>query len=126
MQLGPSAGMSGKSEAQQTMGKRAFGNLHEQSIAFLVALWSHALFLDVDGAARMGWAYLALRAFYPVIWCLCGGFSMKVLAVTMPMYGIVVWLMGTTVAQVNFGLDLKATAAFGSDFVGCVEGVVLF
>jgi hypothetical protein len=62
LQLGPSARLSGKGEAQATMGARAFGNLHEQSDIFLVALWVHALFWSVADAATMGWAYLGFRA----------------------------------------------------------------
>ena len=56
----------------------------------------------------MGWAWLALRGLYPVIWALNGGMTMKILAVTLPMYGIVMWLMGSTVVHANFTVDLKA------------------
>jgi len=59
MQLGPSARMSNKSEAQVQWGSRAFGNLHEQAPTFLLALWSHALFVSPDSAAALGAAWLA-------------------------------------------------------------------
>ena len=50
MMLGPTAGMSRRSNAQREWGARAFGNLHEQSTIFLVSLWSHALFVSVRRA----------------------------------------------------------------------------
>lgn len=100
------------------MGVRAFGNLHEQSIIFLVALWAHALFMDVQTAATLGWAYLGFRLLYPVIWTIFSGFTMKILWVTMPMYGIIIWLLGTTVAKVSYGIDLKTTYARGNDWIG--------
>mmetsp|Transcript_21202 Transcript_21202/g.34994 ORF Transcript_21202/g.34994 Transcript_21202/m.34994 type:complete len:181 (-) Transcript_21202:95-637(-) len=128
MQLGPSALISGKGESQVKWGQRSFGNLHEQSTIFLVALWMHALFVNVSDAAQMGWVYLFLRALYPFTWAVSGGVTMppppQVLLSTMPQYGIVLWLLGTTVARVNFGVDLKTKV--GSNFLGCAFGVALF
>ena len=99
MMLGPTAGMAKKSavrlntqphvphastakltdntcltcpQAQITWGNRAFGNLHEQSTIFLVSLWFHALFVSVEGAATMGWAYVIFRGCYPLLWAICG------------------------------------------------------
>lgn len=125
MQLGGSAKLGGKGPAQCRWGERAFGNLHEQSAIFLVGLWLHAAFFDVDGAAALGWTYLAIRALYPIVWALNGGMTMKQLGVTMPMYGIVIWLIATTVAQVNFGVDLKK-AMLGSDVLGVAASVGVF
>merc|ERR1711953_1532974 len=59
MQLGPASGMGGYGESQKTWGSRTFGNLQEQSIIFIVALWLYGLFMDAGEAAHMGWAYLA-------------------------------------------------------------------
>ena len=117
--------VQGYGAKQANMGARAFGNLHEQSIVFLVSLWVHALFEDVDGAAKLGSVYLGLRALYPVVWTLCGGFDMKILVTTMPQYGIILWMLGTTVAKASFGTDLKALA-MGSDAVGCAAMTALF
>ena len=70
------------------MGERAFGNLHEQSIIFLVSLWMHALFVDVPTAAMLGWAWLGFRFSYVVIWSLTAGKIMPAILIsTMPMYG---------------------------------------
>lgn len=78
----------GYSDKQIRMGERAFGNLHEQSIMFLVSLWMHALFVDVSTAASLGWAWLAFRLSYVVIWALTAGDIMPgILLSTMPMYG---------------------------------------
>merc|ERR1711939_661250 len=97
MQMKPSAAMSGKSVGQQNWGERAFGNLNEQSPMFLVAIWLHALFVSPDNAATLGWVYLALRILYVMIWMFSGRFTMKVLAATMPMYGIIWFLTASTV-----------------------------
>ena len=47
---------------------RTVGNMVEQSAPFLVALWAHAKFLDPIRAAKLGWLWLAFRAFYPKVW----------------------------------------------------------
>ena len=70
------------------MGERAFGNLHEQSIIFLVSMWMHALYVDVSTAATLGWAWLGFRLSYVVIWALTAGKIMPAILIsTMPMYG---------------------------------------
>ena len=70
------------------MGERAFGNLHEQSIIFLVSLWMHALFVDVPTAATLGWTWLAFRLSYVFIWALTAGKIMPAILIsTMPMCG---------------------------------------
>lgn len=123
--LGPSARLNGFNAAQTRWGERAFGNLHEQSVALLPALWLHALFTSVPEAATMGWAYLAFRALYPIIWAIGGGFSMKVLISTVPGYGIIFWMFATTVAQVCFNVNLKGFA-MQSNSLGCFFGAIAF
>lgn len=49
------------------MGDRTVGNLLEQSIPFLTALWLHAVFVDPASAAQLGWYYLGFRAIYPFV-----------------------------------------------------------
>lgn len=80
----------GYSDKQIQMGERAFGNLHEQSIIFLVSLWMHALFVDASSAASLGWAWLYFRLGYVVIWGLTAGKIMPAILIsTMPMYGYI-------------------------------------
>ena len=46
---------------------RTVGNIMEQSFPFLVSLWLHAIFVSVNGAAKLGWAWLLSRAIYPAV-----------------------------------------------------------
>jgi hypothetical protein len=46
---------------------RTAGNIIEQSVPFLVALWMHAALVDVRAAAKLGWMWLAFRSFYPLV-----------------------------------------------------------
>lgn len=46
---------------------RTFGNLHEQSLPFLAALWLNAVFVGADNAALYGKLWLGARAFYPIL-----------------------------------------------------------
>lgn len=74
MQMGPAPALAGTFSAEQVrMGQRVFGNLHEQSIVFVVGLWMMALFGDVAVAAQLGWVWLGLRCLYVIIWALTGG-----------------------------------------------------
>jgi hypothetical protein len=66
MQLGPSARSLNKSAAQILWGTRSFGNLHEQSPAFLLAFWMHALLVSPEETSPLGVAWLAFRAAYPL------------------------------------------------------------
>ena len=45
---------------------RSVGNMLEQTPPFLISLWLHALMASADDAARLGWAWLLLRASYPI------------------------------------------------------------
>ncbi|KAG8465861.1 hypothetical protein KFE25_005431 [Diacronema lutheri] len=125
MQLGPSARMSNKSEAQVQWGSRAFGNLHEQAPTFLLALWSHALFVSPDSAAALGAAWLVFRAAYPILWMLGHGFTPKILFSTIPMYGICLYMMAATVCSACLGKSL-VRAFLGSHTLGCVVGSLAF
>ena len=48
------------------LGDRTAGNMLEQSVPFLLALWLHAIFVAPSTAARIGWCWLLSRAVYPV------------------------------------------------------------
>lgn len=76
MQLGPNARMSNLSEAQIQWGSRAFGNLHEQAPAFLLSLWTYAIFVSPDDATTLGIVWLIFRAAYP----LCGALHARCVA----------------------------------------------
>jgi hypothetical protein len=108
MQLGPSAALSGKSSAQVTWGKRAFGNMSEQAVMFILALWIHAIFTSPADAAQLGLVYLGLRVGYLLIWLMSGKFTLTILAVTMPMYGIILYLLGSTAIKAQFGFDVNS------------------
>ena len=45
---------------------RSVGNMLEQTPPFLLGLWLYALVVSVEGAARLGWVWLLLRASYPL------------------------------------------------------------
>lgn len=45
---------------------RSVGNLLEWAWIFMMSLWLHAIFLDAEWAATLGWSYVAIRAFYPI------------------------------------------------------------
>ena len=44
------------------------GNTLEQAPAFMIALWLHAAFVDVAGAATLGWIWIGFRCLYPFVW----------------------------------------------------------
>ena len=48
-------------------GDRTVGNMMEQSLLFLPLLWLHALLVGGETASFWGWAWLATRAPYPVL-----------------------------------------------------------
>lgn len=104
MQLSGTAKLVGGSEAHQHWGQRAFGNLHEQSPAFLAALWVHALFVSPAAAATCGALWLALRCLYPVVWAANGEMTDSIMAVTFPSYFIVSYLFASTAFKVALGV----------------------
>merc|ERR1711977_19618 len=71
---------------------RAFGNYNEQFALFMLAMWSHAFFVDPDMASYFGYLYVFLRLAYIIIWMLDSDVSKpkpdNIPAVTVPMYGI--------------------------------------
>ena len=73
---------------------RTFMNMLEQSPAFLVSLWLHAVFVSCQTAATAGWIYIAFRALYPVVfiqgppWLFISTFAN---------YFVVCYLLGSTV-----------------------------
>lgn len=79
---------------------RAVINTHEQMGPFLAALWMHALFVSPGSATLLGGIYVALRAAYPFLLGrnLSKSQSKRVFIVTGPSYGIVFYLIGSTVA----------------------------
>jgi len=73
---------------------RTVGNYMEQWPCFVVALLLHALLVDANRAALLGWVWLGARAYYPL------AFSLPfpgLLASTVPAYGVVWYLLGTAV-----------------------------
>ncbi len=77
---------------------RTVGNLVEQSIPFLAALWMHAVFVSPSSAAAYGWAYLLCRAFYPIVFYL--GVPYLFIS-TIPGYVIIVRLVWACYAAVQ-------------------------
>jgi len=68
---------------------RAAGNMIEQSIPFLFALWMHAIFVDPVSAANLGFLWLAIRSFYPLVF----GRGAFLFLVTVPNYMIIFGLV---------------------------------
>ncbi len=85
---------------------RAVANTQEQMVPFLTALWLHAVFVSPSTATALGAAYVVLRALYPLLLgkSLGGTQSKRVFAVTGPSYGIVAYLViSTVVAALSAG-----------------------
>jgi hypothetical protein len=78
---------------------RAVANTHEQMGPFLAALWLHALFVSPTTATWCGAAYIVLRSIYPLLLGkrVSKTQSKRVAFVTFPAYGIVFFLIGSTV-----------------------------
>ena len=81
---------------------RTVGNMLEQSVPFLLGLWLHAVVVSATGASRLGWAWLLLRAGYPIAFHrkpLPGSrFGISSLAlITYPSYAIIITLFGGAV-----------------------------
>jgi hypothetical protein len=78
---------------------RAVANTHEQMVPFLLSMWLHAVLVSPTRAAALGGAYVVLRALYPVLLgrSLSKIQSKRVFFVTGPCYGIVFYLLGSTV-----------------------------
>lgn len=63
---------------------RTTGNTLEQMVPFLVSLWLYATYVDVGGAASLGWVYIAARACYGPLWAVYGEFTVLVELSTSP------------------------------------------
>jgi len=84
---------------------RAVQNTHEQMVPFLVAMWTYAVVVSPNGAAALGGVYVALRAVYPF---LLGSRieqvqPRRVAFVTFPCYGLVGWMLGSSVVKLWWG-----------------------
>ncbi len=80
---------------------RAVHNTHEQMVPFLVSMWLYALLVSPGGATGLGGLYVALRAVYPL---LLGRRieqvqSRRVALVTFPCYGLIFWMLGTSMVE---------------------------
>ena len=78
---------------------RCAGNLLEQLVPFLCSMIAYATFVDVGGAARIGWAWFFFRSYY--------SFAFKrfplLFASTTPAYGCVWYMMGMAAYAVLTG-----------------------
>merc|ERR1739848_505831 len=70
MILGGAASMEGAGPQKLKWEARAFGNYNEQFPLVMVALWMHALFYNPIDAVHIGYAYVAFRFAYIIIWLL--------------------------------------------------------
>lgn len=59
-------GEEGRMHPYRLTADRSVGNLLEWAWVFLPTLWIHAIFIDTEQAAILGWSYVVLRAFYPI------------------------------------------------------------
>ena len=77
---------------------RTFLNMLEQSPAFLLSLWMHAVFVSIDTAAFAGWIYIAFRAIYPLVFPM--GPPWLFLS-TFPNYAVIMYFCVTTLFAVH-------------------------
>lgn len=86
-------------DARMLAADRAVINTQEQMVPFLSSLWLHAVFVSPSQATYLGLAYVVLRSIYPVMLgkSLSKTQSKRVFLVTGPAYGIVFYLLGSTV-----------------------------
>jgi hypothetical protein len=113
-------------KAHQYWGERIFGNLLEQSIFFIVSLWIHAIFSSKDDAATLGYTWLAFRALYPWVWMWNGRFKVPdQLLITLPQYSIILYMMGSTMLQLKYNINVK-DLSFGNKWYGVVLFGIFF
>ena len=115
---------------------RVQGNMLEQSLPFLTALWMHALIVSPAAAAQLGWYVLYLRACYPVVWAfearaglMPPGFpegpgSITVFCASMPQHAINIYLLAAAACRLK-NIELKSYL-FGYDALGCAAGYVAY
>ena len=76
---------------------RAVANYLEQSLPFLVALYTYAGVVSASGAAIHGWVWLAARCLYPVVFPLP---FPGVFLSTMPAYAVVLRMFAASVLAI--------------------------
>ena len=116
---------------------RVQGNMLEQSLTFITALWSHALIVSPATAAQLGGFVLYLRACYPVVWALEARAGLKdpkwdhfnpgpimVMGISMPQHAINIYLLAAAACALK-GIDLKSYL-FGYDALGCAAGYIAY
>ena len=89
------------------------------------SLWLYAVFVSATDAAELGWAYLALRSTYPVVWAVFGGESgmpANASMLTSPQYAINVYEVISVILKVGYDMDL-AEMFFGYKAPGYVRNV---
>ena len=59
-------GEEGRMHPYRLTADRSVGNLLDWAWVFMPALWIHAIFLDAEWAATLGWSYVVPRALYPI------------------------------------------------------------
>ena len=59
-------GEEGRLHPYRLTADRSVGNMLDWAWVFMPALWIHAVFLDAEWAATLGWSYVVPRAFYPL------------------------------------------------------------
>lgn len=92
-------------DPQMLRADRAVHNTLEQMGPFLVSLWLHAVFVSPTVATTLGAVYVLLRACYPF---LLGDRveqvqPRRVALVTLPCYGMIAYMLGSSVVRVWAG-----------------------
>lgn len=77
---------------------RCAGNFNEQMTPFLISLYMYATFVSVNGAVKIGWAWLFFRSYYLFVFKK-GGFVLFLS--TMPAYCCVWGMIGGTIYEVS-------------------------
>eukprot|EP00494_Astrolonche_serrata_P010214 UN10274 len=69
---------------------RGLGNTQEQRSLFMVSFWVHAIFVNYEISAILGWVYIIFRVLYIPAYAWYGQFSTNMEFTTLPQY-IAVW-----------------------------------
>merc|ERR1712159_411669 len=108
---------------------RAFGNYNEQFALFTISLWAHALFVNPDHAAIFGFVYVFLRFAYIIIWLFDSDASKPkpdaLPLATVPMYGVITWLMLTTVLKTCNHWDFAHAITFAGTAQMVPTGIII-
>ena len=78
---------------EQLAVNRSAANTFEQLVPFVLVLVGHALYVDANRAAAVGWAWVLLRCAYPLAFVR----GAALFTTTFPAYGCVAYLGGMTV-----------------------------